>query len=996
MPVPRFSAGLGGATDGTRGTPPGKHGLTGIHLCGYYSAVHSSLLSLHNFVIAFEHNGSFAVESAQPPVTVRTGSYNARSFALRCPGRLTVFPPAMPTGRESVTPAMTDAEPTPEQSPAATSDADAPQPAAGVRQSQPDSGLRFRLRRVMDRAGSWLDTPLKQLTVGTAAVMMAGLVSWWLLREAEPPPEQQLRRALALLKNPSDYEARDEAQRIARHLREINLRDPDFAGGPEYVLGMIAFRDGRQADAAEKDPHFLRAIEYLRESEQQALNERYRPQWHYALGISLFEVGNGLQAQQHLEAAIETYPPAKQPASLRLVDVYLDRNELRELRYALQLVDDLLKTGELTGKLRNRCLLQKVRLHLALNDRAAAQAALQKVSDRRSGNLGMRIFRAQTRLAAADTILSRKRVSAVSPAMRALLLSRAEQHYRSALQELRPASQAAGLETTFIARGWYLMGVSAERIARLDPSPQPEKFDTAINYYERTVRKFPQSHEAVVAGLHAGRLLRVARRDEEALAAYRRSLHKVSRPTGFLNRWISLESYRAELLNAWNDWMQRGIYEPAIELSRLMSAVFPEVRSRELSAIAHRDWAEQLEAEWKTEPPGNRARRQRELRRRRRRTGSAYARLAELLKTTDRYAEMLWTSGENYRWGGDFENALKQFTRFVNARPRKQLPLALVRRGRILMHLDRLNEAQEHFQQVLDLHPTDPAAFEARYHLGTCLLERGLPNKAEAVWRNMLALKSLSPEAGEWRRALFALSRQLYHSAKLLNEQAAAARRNNNTDKADELRHQASSRRTEAILKLEEYLGRYPESPEAVEARFLLARALQQQAAIARKRSREADVEVVQNEQRRRSVAMYRRALKEYRQLQSSLLQAQDEKALPSSHRRMLQDCFFDIAHVRYALAEFEQALAAYNSAANRYSSGPEVLLAYLQMSNCNRRLGDPVEARSLLVQAEVILDRLPEDAFEVPRTSLSREEWKQWLHWAKQQQQTNQIETTP
>ena len=81
----------------------------------------------------------------------------------------------------------------------------------------------------------------------------------------------------------------------------------------------------------------------------------------------------------------------------------------------------------------------------------------------------------------------------------------------------------------------------------------------------------------------------------------------------------------------------------------------------------------------------------------------------------------------------------------------------------------------------------------------------------------------------------------------------------------------------------------------------------------------------------------------------------------------------------------------AYNSAANRYSSDPQVLLAYLQMANCYDRLGDNGEAVSMLVQAKVILKQLPDEAFKSGNTNFSRKEWSEWLDWARQLRRTSE-----
>jgi len=780
--------------------------------------------------------------------------------------------------------------------------------------------------------------------------------------------------------------ARREAATLAEELSQAGYHDPEFAGGVEYVRGIVAFRDAQDADDSERERYLLRAIASLRESERQALIAAYRPEWSYALGVSLHELGKPAEAYPLLREAVDTFPDGKNDAAIRVLDIALDRKQPDDLRAAVGLSEELLNSRTLPRHERDRVYLFKSQIHLALNEYGRAQAALSKVSNTQTGGQGSKVFRARTRMATAAMLRSRRELAALSAVFGNVLRRRAVRHYRRAQQDLRSVAAAAGLDTTFPRQAMYLMGICAREIAELDSgNAVTGKYDTAISHFDRTARDFPNTHEAVAASLRAGELLRLSGRDEEALQAYRRALQTAGNDGDVHNRWITRDDFQRELFQAWNDWMDRQAIASAIELSAIMSPIVPAVRAQKLNALAHEEWARQLAAEIPRRPSSERDKLRLELLRRHRLTGRSYAKLASMERTTTRYSDHLRSSAVEFHKGHDFENALQQLNELINLLPTENLARDLVTRGRVLMDLDRLSQARSDFRRVRNSYPTNQSAFLAAYLLGQCELERGNPKQAEEIWRGLLFSGTLKPAAPGWRMSLFSLGRHLFHAGKILKEQADKEKRRNDASWTQR-REQAVRRWEAAINRLDEFLGRYPRNPQTTEARFLVAMALQNIATVAREKLNEAEVENVRNEHRRRMYSLLRRSLTELRTLQTHLLKGEEADQLEKQGRKLLRDCYYEIAHTYYALDEFDKAIVAYTNAANRYSKDAQVLLAYLQMANCNERLGDSDEAVSLVIQAEVILKQLPEESFNPELTSMTKQEWAQWLQWAKKQ----------
>ena len=188
----------------------------------------------------------------------------------------------------------------------------------------------------------------------------------------------------------------------------------------------------------------------------------------------------------------------------------------------------------------------------------------------------------------------------------------------------------------------------------------------------------------------------------------------------------------------------------------------------------------------------------------------------------------------------------------------------------------------------------------------------------------------------------------------------------------------------DAILRLEEFRDRYPNSPETVEVRFLLAQALQKKPPNFRaSRWKNAETDNARNEFRRQMQERLDRAIRELQQLQTLLQTLQGSGQLDESGQGMLRNCFFEIANCLFLLERYEAAIAAYSTSAGRYQQEPESLIAYVQIANCYDHMEKPSEAQSTLAQALLILKQLPDEAFSATPSSKSRDDWKKWLDWA-------------
>jgi tetratricopeptide (TPR) repeat protein len=128
---------------------------------------------------------------------------------------------------------------------------------------------------------------------------------------------------------------------------------------------------------------------------------------------------------------------------------------------------------------------------------------------------------------------------------------------------------------------------------------------------------------------------------------------------------------------------------------------------------------------------------------------------------------------------------------------------------------------------------------------------------------------------------------------------------------------------------------------------------------------------------------MFGKALQIYQQTQEALLRREEAGDLTPLESSILRNTYFAAAGLLYAMGRYEEAINAYQSITSKYQNRPEVLQAYLQLSECYRQLNRPAEAHSALEQAKIVLKRLKPDLPFVETTSYTAQQWSDLLEKA-------------
>lgn len=796
---------------------------------------------------------------------------------------------------------------------------------------------------------------------GLAAVVALAVGAYgYLARLKRPEPAALLARAIECLKERDNSEALSEARKIASELDALHYRDPNFMGALPFILGITDFLKAQKQNDRERIDSFRAAVRHLDQATSIGLDDEHRLQCEFALGISKSGIGDAIGAEEPLKRIVKKSQGTNVPspprefleAAAALQESYLDLRGPSHLRQAIALNDLVLSKANLDQKDRDQTLLRRAQINVALHDGDQAQRALDSISAEAAAKPATNLIRAQVDIA--------------------------EQRFQDAQRELEPlAGKSSGLDSLYPRQALYLLGVSYE---------VQKDYENALRKYSDVVRSFADSPEGLAANVRRAELLRKAQRWEEALDAYVRALEML-RTTGFSNRWLHLDEFRAIVVAAWDDLKRTHAYEFAVELARHMRPLFPPERAYEAVervATATQLLASQLESEISDRPYRVREQRRAELLERWRTSGKAFGDLAEALHESPRFPDVLWISAEHYRLGHDFQDALAEMTRFINTQPRQRLPLAYVRRGEILMDLGRYDEAMDHFERVLAEYPLDIASFPAMYLVGECEVERNHPNKAVQAWQRVLHDPHLDPSANEWQQSLFALGRLQYQIALTMPTPPNTTPASNGNPGETRPRPMAAyDCLDDAIRRLQEFVARYPKRPEASEARFLLAKSLRDRAMLPRFQLKRAETDNARKELKAKIQALLTEAQSQLETLIDSLQGRESAGMLEPLEQQMFRDAYFERAHNLYALEKYERAIEAYTNAANRYAEDPTVLLAYIQMANCYDRLGKPLDARGVAIQAMLIHKNMSEKAFTRDKTLMTRDEWRTWLEWA-------------
>ena len=159
--------------------------------------------------------------------------------------------------------------------------------------------------------------------------------------------------------------------------------------------------------------------------------------------------------------------------------------------------------------------------------------------------------------------------------------------------------------------------------------------------------------------------------------------------------------------------------------------------------------------------------------------------------------------------------------------------------------------------------------------------KKAIRKAAEKLLLENLNGESLTPESKEWRDSLFALGKLL----------------------AEDGRH------LDAIERLEEAVARYPDSRQAIEARYLIAEACLQAAKVPQEKAATDTGETARLIHRKQAAQLLERAIHYYQETEQVLNRRQEQTELTPLEKSMLRNSYFSVGSALVDLGRWEDAI---------------------------------------------------------------------------------------
>ncbi|OHB84482.1 MAG: hypothetical protein A2V98_19005, partial [Planctomycetes bacterium RBG_16_64_12] len=684
-------------------------------------------------------------------------------------------------------------------------------------------------------------------------------------------------------------------------------------GAPSFVLGAAAAYEAHDAWGSNREQLNLVAARYLEEARDLGFPPGREGEGLFLLGTSLYLTGQAAASRPVLEQALEANPRQRTEIHRLLAAAYLE-DAVPKFLEALEHNAIHLADPTLSSEATHQGLLQRAEILLQLGKTSECQATLDKIPPEALNHVAAIVMRGRVLIDEARALKYGRKATEEDKL-------KAVEKYLAAIKTMRLALGRDTLAAQVGSKATYLIGVC---FLELDDDR------AALDQFRRTRDKYVATPEALAADFRIAELARPSGRDEEALAAYGRALEAVGDVARYSNPWLSLDELRSGMLSAYEHYRDTQDFPTCLELTRLFPSVFSRARTIELSAETFQLWGRSLLDRAADLRESDAEPLRREGRAQLRRAGRTFEQLARLRRMTGHYPDDLWDSAECYLEGQGYQNAEEVLQKYLKTQSRLRHPRALLNLGEALLAMGKIDEALAALEECIEFYPSDAASFHARLAASRAHREKGELEQARSLLEDNLN-EVLTPDSNEWRDSLFGLGHLSY----------------------------TAGRYEEATEHWEEAVARYPNSPQVVEARYLIADSYRRRAKQAQKDSENDLIETVRQEREQEISESLHAALDQYRQVQETLTQRERATELTRMEQSMLRNCYFSIGSVLFDLGQYDESIAAYRSAANRGQNVPCALEAYVQIARACRRLNKHEDVRKALAQAKVVLDRL-------------------------------------
>ena len=424
---------------------------------------------------------------------------------------------------------------------------------------------------------SWAaDNRLRAALVGCACLVSMGavLVTWLVFASGGDGEEVTLDMAMEAL----DFGDYRKARDLAERLRESGNVSRAAMGGPMFVLGAAVSYEADGSLTVNENDYYLLSVRYLEEARDLGFPEDRQGEGLFLLGKNLYQTGQIPASRPVLREAIEFNPQRKSFIRWLLAEAYLnDANPMCKEAFeqnTLYLSDKTLSRSD-----RYQGLLQRAQIQFRLGNTEDCLKTLEQIPSGAAILADALVIRGQIMLSEAREL--RNSLDQGDDARPDDLEAEIEEKYRQAMTTFRAAQSRDTLTTQASRKAVYLIGICLKELG---------DFPKAADEFSRTCRVYADTAEAMAADFELAELLRQLERNEEALAAYARTLGSVVDTRNYSNQWLTLNELQTRTLAAYAYYLEAGKFPEALQLTESLYPTFTLPRTTQLKAEAYAKW----------------------------------------------------------------------------------------------------------------------------------------------------------------------------------------------------------------------------------------------------------------------------------------------------------------------------------------------------------------------------------------------------------------------
>lgn len=759
------------------------------------------------------------------------------------------------------------------------------------------------------------------------------------------------------------------AAAIADAIADDDLSDEDKAK-KRLANGLLLWDQAQEyLEHKQSLQTFDKAYEQLHEASEFGFPTGYEGLGNFALGMVQAKLGQGDEALPPLRKGALRYPNGRSDALAAIIEILLQREPVptedveKELAHWRSLPG--LGPGDLDLARRMEAML------LAKNeDWQGAMGVLEPIEAGSPSHFPAELQRVQ--------VLEKLAQRELNPEKQKELLE-------AALEKARGVNEAPLANSSIRRSSMYMTAKLLRSLGR-----QPE----ALSIFSRIRLGHPETPESLTSGMEEIEILYESDRIDEALAILMYLNTHVAELRWYDSGRDSLESVRRRLIQVGQNLIKDQAYDEAIAYAQQLPMLCKEADRVRLMAESNRGHGEQIATDggyvvdrFGATPLRLRGETLTAAQDYFRRAGHFYDKLSTQELRSPDYSDILWSAIECYRTAKDVEACNTLLDRYLQYENRGKRPRALLAKGENYFTVQEHERALQILNQLLEFYSDSPLVYPARILASQCLRELSRFDEASELLLKNLYDGSLAPDSPLWRDSLFDLGELLMRRGELLVLESNRIRDGKlGIDKEIDRLTESQDHLRGSIDRFKDALLRYGDDPRSYQLEYSIAQAYRLASALPNRLLKDDLIEAESKRKRhvRQRTELLTSAKDHYIALRKKMQQQLDPLLLDESKQNMLRNCFFGEADILFELGDYVAALDAYSAAATQYMNEPEVLEALAQKSRCHELLGNKKEARQVLLQAQQILKRIPEE--KNPRfaivTRFDRAQWVKQLEW--------------